>query len=98
MNGAAWAGWFSVKVIFESFLRGSGDISKWVTSDSAQFDGHKGVALSFRSWDGQLRQPVYAVGSRILDVPDTSGSTRSPREILDTIGDGSGAQACRRSS
>jgi hypothetical protein len=98
MNGAAWAGWFSVKVIFESFLRGSGDISKWVTSDSAQFDGHKGVALSFRSWDGQLRQPLYAVGSRILDVPDTSGSTRSPREILDTIGDGSGAQACRRSS
>jgi hypothetical protein len=97
MNGAAWAGWFAVKVVFESYLRGSGDILRWIASDTAQFDGHKGSPLSFRSWDRQLRQPLYAINGRIRDVPDTSRSTKSPREILDTIGDQSGAQSCRRS-
>ncbi|HKY98834.1 MAG TPA: hypothetical protein VJL35_13325, partial [Gemmatimonadaceae bacterium] len=97
MTGAAWAGWFAVKVVFESYLRGSGDILRWIASDTAQFDGHKGSPLSFRSWDRQLRQPLYAINGRIRDVPDTSRSTKSPREILDTIGDQSGAQSCRRS-
>ena len=96
MNGAAWAGWFGVKVAFESFLRGSGDISRWLASDNAHFDGHKGAPLSFRLWDGQLRQPLYAVAERIADVPDTSRGDGSPREILDTIGDRSGMQSCRR--
>ena len=96
MNGAAWAGWFAVKVVFESFLRGGGDIPQWISSDSAQFDGHKGAPLSFRSWDGQLRQPLFALAGRIVDVPDTSRAADSPREILDTIGDRGGVQSCRR--
>jgi hypothetical protein len=88
MDGAAWAGWFAVKVAWESFLR-----SKPV--ESIEFDGHKGAPLTFRSWDHQLRQPLYAVKSRVADVPDVARSNLSAREVLDTIGDKAGVQSCR---
>jgi hypothetical protein len=88
MDGPAWAGWFAVKVAWESFLR-----SRPVTS--MEFDGHKGAPLTFRSWDHQLRQPLYAsYEKRVVDVPDFARSTLPAREVLDTIGDKAGAQAC----
>ena len=90
MDGAAWAGWFAVKVAWESFLRGT-------PLTSMQFDGHKGAPLSFRTWDHQLRQPLYASGARAVDVPDVARSNLSARDALDTIGDKAGVQLCRLS-
>ncbi|HEX6576201.1 MAG TPA: hypothetical protein VF042_14635 [Gemmatimonadaceae bacterium] len=94
MNSAAWAGWFAVKVIWESFLRSKTDITMIMAT--SQFDGHKGAPLSFRKWDGQLRQPLYAVGTRIIDVPDVAKSDKPSREVLDTIGDREGMKRCAR--
>jgi hypothetical protein len=87
MDESAWAGWFAVKAAWESFLRGA-DVS------TMQFDGHKGAPLSFRTWDHQLRQPLYALGERIIDVPDIGRSSLPVKELLDTIGDRQGAQRC----
>jgi hypothetical protein len=95
MDGSAWAGWVAVKIAWESFLRAPNSMVSWLTSDAAQFDGHKGSPLSFRRWDGQLRQPLYAVAARVTDVPDVARSTRPIREVLDTIGDPPGIQSCR---
>ena len=91
MDGSAWAGWVAVKIAWESFLRGSSPLV------DLQFDGHKGAPLSFRSWDHQLRQPLYAVGDGVTDIPDIGKSTGPVRELLDTIGDSKGAQSCRGS-
>jgi len=90
MDDFAWAGWFAVKVAWESFARGSRDLT------SVEFDGHKGAQLSFRSWDHQLRQPLYAVGARVADVPDIARSPLPSRQLLDTLGDHSGVQSCAR--
>jgi hypothetical protein len=88
MDGAAWAGWFAVKVAWESFLR-----ARPVTS--MEFDGHKGAPLTFRSWDHQLRQPLYAsYAQRVVDVPDFARSKLAARDVLDTIGDKAGVQVC----
>lgn len=95
MDGAAWAGWVAVKIAWESFLRAPGSWSANLLSDSTQFDGHKGAPLSFRSWDHQLRQPLYAVGDRVTDVPDISQSSEPARVLLDSIGDRQGLQSCR---
>lgn len=88
MNDLAWAGWFAVKVAWESFARGPRDLT------SMEFDGHKGAQLSFRAWDHQLRQPLYAVGERVVDVPDIARSPLPSRQLLDTIGDRAGGQSC----
>jgi hypothetical protein len=90
MDGAAWAGWFAVKVAWEAFVRGT-------SVTSIQFDGHKGTPLSFRTWDHQLRQPLYASGTRVVDVPDVARSNLPSRDVLDTIGDKAGVQLCRLS-
>lgn len=91
MDGAAWAGWLGVKIAWESFLRGRS------SPGDLQFDGHKGAPLSFRAWDHQLRQPLYAIEDRVTDIPDLGRSSRPARELLDTLGDPKGAQKCRGS-
>lgn len=95
MDGAAWCGWFAIKVIVESALRmkeGSAvELREYLTAQKTEFDGHKGAPLSFRSWDHQLRQPLYVVsaGRAPRDIPDLARSGGSMRDLLDSIGDSS---------
>jgi hypothetical protein len=94
MTSGAWAGWLSIKILWESALRQkSGDgsaIAEYLTRDGTQFDGHKGQPLSFRAWDHQLRQPLYVVsadaagGRRVKEVPESSDG--SLRDALDHLG------------
>jgi hypothetical protein len=61
MSAPAWAGWFAVKVIWETALRArSGDAQRIESvMPTMKFDGHKGEPLAFRSSDRQLLQPLY---------------------------------------
>jgi ABC-type branched-subunit amino acid transport system substrate-binding protein len=106
MTGSSWAGWMAVKAATESFFRaGVNDgetIASYMTSDTTQFDGHKGAPLSFRSWDHQLRQPLYCVSKTsgflvARDVPDLARSSRPARELLDELGDDKSTSVCRSS-
>ena len=102
MSSSSWAGWAATKIAWESFLRSSaGDasgIARYMVAERSQFDCHKGVPLSFRSWDHQLRQPLYTVSRDsnkvAAEVPDTSRSSADVRTLLDTIGDGAGSASC----
>jgi len=92
MTSSAWAGWVAVKIAWETSLRaGSTDPAALLTfleKESTQFDGHKGAPLSFRAWDHQLRQPLYAVaGAKVIaELPDV-GKGGEQREQLDRFGD-----------
>ncbi len=63
-----WASWIAVKILAETVLRAgtadAGELVRFLEKESAQFDGHKGKRLSFRSWDHQLRQPLYLVRAK----------------------------------
>ena len=91
MDAQAWCGWFAMKVVWESTLqmKGAGPkaLSDHLVKATTQFDGHKGAPLSFRANDHQLRQPLYAVvkGRPPQDVPDTSRSAGSMKDLLDAI-------------
>lgn len=78
MTSGAWTAWFAAKVITESALRArSSEPAKllaYLRSPAAQFDGHKGVPLTFDS-KGQLQQPLYVVQRT------QSGRERVLREI-----------------
>lgn len=65
MDPAAWAAYAAVKILFESVLATGGtEASRLVAhleDPKTVFELHKGVPLSFRPWDHQLRQPLYIV-------------------------------------
>jgi hypothetical protein len=101
MDSPAWAGWFAVKVAAEAFLRaGSADpmaIRAVLERPASRWDGHKGVPLSFRAWDHQLRQPLYVVrGEAATAVPEMRSSAGgSAAERLDALGTGARESGCR---
>jgi hypothetical protein len=100
MDSLAWAGWFGVKVAWEASLRArSADgsaIAAYLERNIAHFDGQKGVPLSFRRWDHQLRQPLYAVAasgsSEPMSIPTVSAG--SSRDALDALGPNEQASSC----
>jgi ABC transporter substrate binding protein (PQQ-dependent alcohol dehydrogenase system) len=61
-------------------------IGQYLRSPDFQFAAFKGVPLTFRAWDGQLRQPILlAHGTAIVSVSPQSGYLHQ-RTPLDTLG------------
>ena len=58
-------------------------------------DGYKGQRLTFRAWDGQLRQPLLLTyGTGVADVAPLEGFLH-PRTTLDTLGFDAPETACK---
>ena len=49
-------------------------------------DGFKGPRLSFRAWDGQLRQPVFLGHADGVAAAAPFDGVMHPTEVLDTLG------------
>ncbi|HEX2722309.1 MAG TPA: hypothetical protein VHM24_05285 [Gemmatimonadaceae bacterium] len=104
MDASAWAGWMCVKIAWEASIRASSaesrQIADYLVRESTAFDGHKGAPLSFRKWDHQLRQPLYAAapvsGGRVSEIPDVAMASGSVMKLLDTIGDPLGMTTCTK--
>jgi hypothetical protein len=99
MTPHSWAAWFAVKALWESALRmKSADparLSEFLVRDTTQFDGHKGRPLSFRPWDHQLRQFLYArINGKLIDVPENAPKTIGSRTFLDRLGTSGAESAC----
>lgn len=101
MTSDAWCGWLAVKIVWEAALRGrtgvASEIGKTLAADTLQFDGHKGRPLSFRTWDHQLRQPVYVKAARTLrEAPaGAGGESDTSRDVLDRLGAKTRTSECR---
>jgi ABC transporter substrate binding protein (PQQ-dependent alcohol dehydrogenase system) len=64
---------------------------------AASVDGAKGVALQFRPWDRQLRQPLLlSDGQGVLDQAPAEGVLH-PRNTLDTLGADAPEKLCQAS-
>ena len=58
-------------------------------------DGYKGQRLTFRAWDGQLRQPLLLTqASSVVEVAPVEGFLH-PRSALDTLGFDQPESGCR---
>lgn len=102
MDSQGWVGWFAVKVLWESTLRARsampGALVAYLRSDAARFDGHKGRPLSFRAWDGQLRQPLYVTAGAAdpVEVPRAAPGDEAPTsDVLDRLGTPRERTECR---
>ena len=97
MAGADWAAWLAVKMIAQSALRTrSPDFLKqraFILGDGG-FDGDKGLAVSVRTWDHQVRQAVLlAAPYEVVDSAPIEGFLHRTNE-LDTLGDDEPESKC----
>jgi ABC transporter substrate binding protein (PQQ-dependent alcohol dehydrogenase system) len=90
MTGLDWAVWMATKLVTAAALRTrSGDFGKMtaqILSDTS-YDGVKGLAVSVRPWDHQLRQAILlSTGDAVIASAPLPGFLHATNE-LDTLGD-----------
>jgi ABC transporter substrate binding protein (PQQ-dependent alcohol dehydrogenase system) len=90
MTAIDYAAWAAVRSIGEAAARAASPepaaIAAYIRSDAFEFAGFKGLSLSYRPWDGQLRQPIPLVTARALVSMSPQEGFLHPRTALDTLG------------
>jgi ABC transporter substrate binding protein (PQQ-dependent alcohol dehydrogenase system) len=99
MTDRDYAAWMAVRAIGQAATRAkSADpaaIVAFTRSDRFELAAYKGARLSFRSWDGQLRQPVLLADARsLVSVSPQPGFLHQFSE-LDTLGIDKPETKCR---
>ena len=111
MEYSAWAVLQAVKVLFEAATFGGSlvgeEVVAYLENSAAVFDVYKGIGISFRPWDHQLRQSIYLVDIRpeaegpqdavllVGELPAIYMPRTDPVERLDQIGDAERESECR---
>ncbi|HTT10553.1 MAG TPA: branched-chain amino acid ABC transporter substrate-binding protein [Burkholderiaceae bacterium] len=89
MTGHDWAGWIATKAILQAALDKAFTPAaqlKAFVQPGFTLDGFKGVRLSFRTWDRQLRQPLLLTdGQGVVALAPAEGILH-PSNVLDTLG------------
>ncbi len=90
MAPADYGAWLAVRAVGEAATRtGSADpaqIVAYLHSPAFALSGYKGPELSFRPWDGQLRQPVLLADDRsIVSISPQPGFLHEKND-LDSLG------------
>ncbi|NQV78990.1 MAG: ABC transporter substrate-binding protein, partial [Alphaproteobacteria bacterium] len=99
MVGQDWATWVSVKAIVQAVVRARSvefeAVRDKLTDERLRIDGFKGPALTFRTWNHQLRQPILlATQNAVLDRAPIEGFLHQTN-TLDTLGDDQPDSNCR---
>lgn len=90
MEEEDYAAYLAVRAIGEASVRTKSNqvqaIKDYMLSDAFALQGYKGKPLSFRTWDGQLRQPILLAAPRsMVSVAPLEGFLH-PKSELDTLG------------
>jgi ABC transporter substrate binding protein (PQQ-dependent alcohol dehydrogenase system) len=86
-----YTAWLGVRSITDSILRagknGVAEVKEFLLSDQFRLEGFKGQALSFRTWDHQMRQPVIlGGGTRVPVTTSPQEGFLHPTNLTDTLG------------
>ncbi len=99
MTATDYAAWAAVRTIGEAAIRGPSPgfagVAGYILSDAFEFAGFKGLSLSFRPWDGQLRQPIPLVTARAVVSMSPQEGFLHPRTALDSLGHDRPESECR---
>ena len=99
MTSQDWAAWLAVKavvaVLSERPQSRLAEQLQLLRSGKIFIDGFKGPALSFRAWDGQLRQPILLGHADGVAASAPFEGVLHPSEVLDTLGFDEKETACR---
>jgi ABC transporter substrate binding protein (PQQ-dependent alcohol dehydrogenase system) len=97
MEGPDWAAWIAVKMIVQSALRTrSADFAKqraFILGDGS-FDGDKGLAVSVRPWDHQVRQAILLAAPYEVVANAPIEGFLHKTNVLDSLGDDEPESSC----
>lgn len=97
MVATDWAAWMAGKLLVAlATALPKGPNAAWAQAIAKMpMDGSKGTALSFRPWDGQLRQPLLLTdGQGVVSQAPVDGVLH-PTEVLDTLGADAPEKLCK---
>jgi len=90
MNDVDYAAWIAVRSLAEAVTRTNSSDAKtlysYLLSDDYEIAAFKGRKLSFRNWNGQLRQPIPLVHPKALVSQSPQQGFLHPHSELDTLG------------
>jgi len=99
MEEQEYAAYLAVRAIGEAAVRSksnqTADIKNYLLSPAFALQGYKGTPMSFRTWDGQLRQPVLLAAARSLVAVAPLDGFLHPKTELDTLGNDQPETGCR---
>jgi ABC transporter substrate binding protein (PQQ-dependent alcohol dehydrogenase system) len=96
MTAHDWAAWMAGKTLTAAAIASpAGPNAAWAQAlAKSTIDGSKGTGLSFRTWDGQLRQPMLLTdGQGVISQAPAEGVLH-PHNVLDTLGADSPEKLC----
>ncbi|WP_145674627.1 ABC transporter substrate-binding protein [Azospirillum brasilense] len=92
--------WAAIRTVGEAATRTRSTdpaaLAAYIRGPDFTLAAFKGVPLSFRSWDGQLRQPVLLAADRSLVSVSPQDGFLHPKTELDTLGHDQPETGCRR--
>lgn len=98
MRGQDYAAWTAIRAIGEAVTRTNSNdpatLRSFLLNPDFQMDGFKGRGLSFRAWNGQLRQPIAVVNARALVTLAPVEGFLHQRNEMDTLGLDEPESAC----
>ena len=97
MTASDWSAWMAGKALVAAAVAApKGPAAAWAQAlAKTPLDGSKGVSLTFRPWDGQLRQPVLlSDGQGVISQAPVEGVLH-PSNALDTLGADAAEQKCK---
>ncbi|MFG5407540.1 PQQ-dependent catabolism-associated beta-propeller protein [Piscinibacter sakaiensis] len=100
MTAYDWAGYLAAKAVLQAALEqparpDAAAIDKALRAEGFTLDGFKGVRLSFRPWDRQLRQPLLMTdGLGVISTAPVDGMMH-PKNALDTLGTDAAEPGCK---
>ena len=99
MNQLDYTVWAAIRTIGEGATRSRStefkDIVDYIHSDRFGLAGFKGQKLTFRSWNGQLRQPILLAATKAMVSVSPQKGYLHQRSYLDTLGYDEPESKCR---
>jgi ABC transporter substrate binding protein (PQQ-dependent alcohol dehydrogenase system) len=100
MTAHDFASWMAGRALVAAAIAApNGPNAAWSKALAAnELDGSKGVTMSFRPWDGQLRQPLLLTdGQGVIGQAPADGMLH-PKNTLDTLGADAPEKLCKAHS
>jgi len=99
MTEVDYHAWTAVRSIGEAITRTSSndvkDVRKYLLGKKFGLGAYKGVKVSFRSWNGQMRQPILLAAPRSMVSVSPQEGYIHPYSELDTMGKDQPESTCK---
>ena len=99
MTEVDYHAWTALRAIGETITRiksnDVNEVQKYLLGEKFGLGAYKGVKVSFRSWNGQLRQPILLAAPRSMVSVSPQEGYIHPFSELDTLGKDQPESSCK---